>query len=86
MVAQPANELSDFYSFVTGLLAHGQQGLSPEEALQLWRGRGSATRDETLAADDVREALADMEAGDHGRPVEDIDREVRAKYFAKTRA
>jgi hypothetical protein len=52
----------------------------------MWRESHPAPDDAAQTRADVCEALADMQAGDTGRPVEEIDTEIRAKYFAQARA
>jgi hypothetical protein len=53
--------------------------LSPEEALELWRTEHPANDEfgDSVAA--LREALADMAAGDEGVPFADFDREFRMR-------
>jgi hypothetical protein len=70
------SELARFHAFLKELLAQADRHVSPEEALEEWR------RKESLAEDyeAVREALAAMEAGDIGMPIEDFDRQIRAKH------
>ena len=77
-------ELIRFVEFARGLIAAGRTDLSVEEAVELWHGPSPCPDDpeSTIAA--VREALADMEAGDEGIPFEELDRLVREKYFPKT--
>jgi hypothetical protein len=76
------SELVSFQQFVTQQLAAGRDNMSPEEVIDLWRDDHPLPREpeETIAA--VKEALADMAAGDRGRPIEEVDREIREKYFA----
>ena len=60
------SELVGFHRFITDQLENGAATMSPEEALDTWRAQNPAPTDyvENVAA--VREALADMEAGDTG--------------------
>jgi len=77
---ESSSELAQFHEFVGEQLANGGGDLSPEEALDAWRaGHPSAeTAEEDFEA--VRQALAAMDAGDTGIPLEDFDREFRAKH------
>jgi hypothetical protein len=86
MTLSGQGELIRFLEFARGLIAAGKTDLSPEQALDLWREPSPCPDDpqSTIAA--VREALADMEAGDEGVPAEDFLREYRELHFPKTRA
>jgi hypothetical protein len=74
------SELSSFYRFVSERLQGGQDDVSPEEALDLWRTQYPAAdeADDTVLA--VREALQDMDRGDQGLPIEQFDRDFRARH------
>jgi hypothetical protein len=80
MATSLSNELQEFHRFVADKLANGHANLSPEEAVDQWRDLHPIP--EGLADDvaAVREALADMAAGDTGVPFEDFDLEFRAKH------
>ncbi len=80
------SELIRFVEFARGLIAAGRIDLSVEQAVELWHGPSPCPDDaeSTLAA--VREAIADMEAGDVGTPVEELDRQVRARFFANQKS
>ena len=73
-------ELANFHRFVSDRLQHEGGGISPEEALDLWRSQHPAADDfeETVLA--VKEALQDMEQGDRGVAFEQFDREFRARH------
>lgn len=73
-------ELIEFHQFVGQRLAAGTVDLSPEEALDEWRSThpsAEALRDDVTA---VREALADMAAGDRGKPLADFYRDFDARH------
>ena len=80
MATSFSNELAQFHRFVAEKLAKGEADLSPEAAVDQWRDLhpDTAALAEDLAA--VKEALADMEAGDRGMPFDEFDREFRAKH------
>lgn len=86
MATSLSNDLLEFHRFVAEKLADGQGNLSPEEVVDQWRVLHPApegvAEPEKLAADvaAVREALADMAAGDMGIPFEDFDREFRGTH------
>jgi hypothetical protein len=86
MTLSGQGELIRFIEFARGLIAAGRSDLSVEEAIELWHGPSPCPDDpeSTLAA--VREAIADMEAGDKGTPVEELDRRVRERFFTKARS
>ncbi len=77
MATDDANELASFHHFLGQRLAASHGDLSPEEALDLWRAEHPQSVEfaESVAA--LREALADMEAGDTGVPIEEFDRDFR---------
>lgn len=74
------SELGGFHRFIGEKLTNAGTGLSPEEALELWRAEHPSPDEfaESVAA--IREALADMEAGDSGTPFEEFDRQFRQKH------
>jgi hypothetical protein len=80
MPSYPSAELKDFHDFLASKLAAGDVALSPEEALDQWRGEhpSIAAFDQDVAA--LQEALADMEAGDRGLPIDDFDQRFRQRH------
>jgi hypothetical protein len=81
-----SNELEEFHRFVAEKLAKGEASLSPEAAVDQWRELHPTSEDlaEDVAA--VKEALADMVAGDQGIPLAEFDQEFRAKHGLLTRS
>jgi hypothetical protein len=73
-------ELLNFHHFVSEQLNSGQPCLSPEEALEVWRLQNPSEEEFEEDVEAIREALADMEAGDTGRPFEEFDREFRKRH------
>ncbi|HEY3391415.1 MAG TPA: hypothetical protein VGK58_01820 [Lacipirellulaceae bacterium] len=73
-------ELQSFHQFIGEQLSTGHASLSPEEALELWRLENRSPEEYQADVEAIREALADMEAGDTGRPWEEFDREFRTKH------
>jgi hypothetical protein len=73
------DELGQFHCFIGEKLTNGKSNLSPEEALDEWRHLHPDPEDlaESVAA--VREALADMHAGDRGRPVDEVLADIRMR-------
>jgi hypothetical protein len=74
------DELSSFHDFLSRKLTSGAAQLSPEEALDLWRAEHPDGDDFSNNVAALREALADMEAGDHGLPLEQFDRKFRQRH------
>jgi hypothetical protein len=70
-------EAEAFQSFLIKEIANGGRHKSPEELVQDWR-RERQEFDETVAA--LREAIEDMNAGDRGRPLADVMRDIRAEF------
>ena len=79
MSTQAPSELEGFGQFVLGLVASGEEQLTPEQALLRWKlGQLSPEeQDEEIAA--IEEALADMAAGDRGMPADEFLQQLDAK-------
>jgi hypothetical protein len=80
MKIQAAEELREFHEFVGEKLSNGEAALSPEEALDQWRLAHPVPDDLTESVSAVRQALADMAAGDKGRPVDEVIEELRVRH------
>ena len=80
MSASVENELVNFHHFVAERLERGEGDLSPEQALDLWRAEHPNPDEFGDAVQELREAIADMEAGDTGLPLDQFDREFRARH------
>jgi hypothetical protein len=80
MSTQANYELLSFHQFIGEQLSSGQASLSPEEALEVWRlqNRSPAEYQEDVEA--IREALADMDAGDTGVPLEVFRAEFKKRH------
>ena len=68
-------ELEAFYSFVGQSLKQGEREAQPEAVLRKWR----AEREQVEVCEDIRQGIADMEAG-LGVPAEQVFSELRRKY------
>lgn len=73
----PTNELSEFHQFLGRQLDESDEQLSPEEALDLWRSENPDPDLHTRNVAAVREAIADMQSGDKGRPAKEVLQEIR---------
>jgi hypothetical protein len=73
------NELEAFHQFVGDQLANGGSALTPEECLDLWRAQHPQDDERDAGVQAVQEALADMQAGDTGQPLEEFLAEFRAR-------
>lgn len=73
------SELAQFHAFVGAQLQSGDPTLTPEDVFDMWLDQHPSD-DEDDATEDIREALADMEAGDTGIPFEEFDREFRRQH------
>jgi hypothetical protein len=73
-------ELLSFHQFVAEQLRLRIPYSSPEEVVEAWRLRNRTPEEMAEDVQAVREALADMEAGDTGRPFEEFDREFRQRH------
>src|ERR1700722_15758314 len=74
------NELAEFHRFVAEKLAKGEANLSPEAALDQWRESHPTSDDLSEEVAAIKEALADMEAGDQGMPLAEFDQGFRASH------
>jgi hypothetical protein len=79
MSIDPKLELAQFKHFIVQHVESGN-AISPEEALDLWRLQNP--RSEEFANDvlALRAAIADLEAGDIGVPLDEFDREFRRQH------
>lgn len=79
MSIDPNAELAQFQQFLVDHLQKGD-GLSPEEALDLWRLRHPNPDDLADSVRALREALAEFDAGERGVSLEEFDREFRRHH------
>jgi hypothetical protein len=79
-VTNVSADLSGFHAFIGEHLKEGNVGLSPEEALNIWRTDHPLPEDFEETVEALREALDDLKAGDLGRPFEEFDAEFRARH------
>ena len=79
MTLHQQSELQQFYEFLGQRIRAGEATLSPEEVLDQWRWQlespGIDRYDENVAA--IREAIDGMNAGDQGKPADQVLREIR---------
>ena len=80
MFTDAHQELLSFHHFVAEQLSSGQSCLSPEEALEAWRLHNRSPEEYAEDVHEIREALADMDAGDCGVPMDEFDREFRRRH------
>jgi hypothetical protein len=73
------SELESFHQFLGTQLANGGSALTPEECLALWRAEHPPDDELRAGVGAVQAALADMEAGDAGQPLEGFLRDFRAE-------
>jgi hypothetical protein len=76
MSIDPDAELAQFQQFIADRREKGHC-LSPEEALDLWRAENPKTEEFVDTVRALQEALAEMEAGDTGAPLDEFDRAFR---------
>jgi len=80
MATGTPDELFSFHDFLSQKLTSGAARLSPEEVLDMWRAENPVADDYPGNVAALKEALADMEAGDHGMPLEQFDGEFRQRH------
>ena len=86
MTTVVANELECFHQFVEGKLGSASSDLSPEDVLSEWRTTHPLSDDLSESVVAVKQALADMRAGDRGRPAEQVIAELRQRLEASARS
>jgi hypothetical protein len=72
------NELAAFHAFVGQHVQAGDEELSPEDVLEMWRDQHPDEASED-ATEEIREALEDMANGDTGVPFDEFTREFRRR-------
>jgi hypothetical protein len=79
-LSKATGDLVSFNEFIGQRLKQGDDKLSPEEALDIWRSEHPLSEDfeDTVAA--LREALEEMDAGVPGIPAEQFFREFRERH------
>jgi hypothetical protein len=77
----PDSDLHSFYQFLTEQIERGDASMTPEVALGLWRSEQGLTDDEIA----IEEALADMDAGDTGITLDELDRRFRERHGLPTK-
>jgi hypothetical protein len=80
MATGTPGELSCFHDFLSQKLTSGATQLSPEEVLDLWRAEHPAVDEYPNDVAALKEALADMEAGEHGVPLDQFDDKFRQRH------
>ncbi|MBX9787595.1 MAG: hypothetical protein K2Y37_01640 [Pirellulales bacterium] len=79
MATDPNSELSQFEQFIR-LQVQSGRSLTPEEALDLFRIEHPHPDEFDASIADLREAVAEVEAGVNGVPIEDFVRQQRARH------
>ena len=72
-----ATDLERFRDFVNYQLGSAGSALSPEEVLDLWRMEHPEPAYRAASAADVKEALAEVQAGTKLRPAKEVSAEIR---------
>ncbi len=80
MITEQKSDLERFHQFVGELLGNGCAGRSPEDVLDEWRALNPTEEEFAEGVAAIREALADIETGEVGRPIEEVLADLRRKY------
>ena len=80
MPLDTSTELEDFHRFVAEQLGAGKATLSPEEALDLWRGNQPADQEFSTTVAALKQALSEMDQGDRGQALDAFNRTFREKH------
>jgi len=86
MSASLTDELGEFHQFLGSRLSQGESSLTPEEILVEWRAEHPLPEDLADSLFQVRQALADMQAGDRGRPAAQVTAELRQRLGIAARS
>lgn len=73
-------QIDSFYTFASHQITNGGATLSIDDLYELWRVENPLPEELTESVTAVNAALADMEAGDSGIPVDEHLARMRAKY------
>lgn len=79
MATDPNTELAQFEQFIKLQVQNGRN-LSPEEALDLYRAEHPDPNELDTSVAELREALAEVDAGAAGVPLEEFVRQRRARH------
>ena len=79
MATECANDLRAFKRFVEVQLANGGADLKLDEKLARWEDENETDEERSATVEGLKEALADMEAGDTGIPARVAIAELRRK-------
>jgi len=80
MVSAVGQDLKDFAVFVENRLRDATLDLTPEDLLAEYRQQRPCDEEYADGLAALREAIDSMEAGDQGRPVKDVLRELRQEF------
>lgn len=69
-------ELDDFYKFASSYMEGDEADLTMDELCHLWQAEKPTPEEYADCVAALKEAIADMEAGDRGEPVEEALREI----------
>jgi hypothetical protein len=72
-----ASELERFRDFLDEQLNNGGADLLPEDIVDLWRMEHPLPAQLAASVADLKEAVAEMEAGAEGRPAKEMSAEIR---------
>ncbi|MBI1900278.1 MAG: hypothetical protein HYS13_04070 [Planctomycetia bacterium] len=78
MSGQVVTDLLEFRQFLDAQIASGRANLTPEETVRLWR-ESRREFEETVA--ELKDALADVAAGDRGVPAGEFMKDLRARNY-----
>ena len=75
------SDLLQFQVYLTKQVQNGNLSLSPEECLARYRAEHPTTQtDSQHDLEEIREAVEEMDRGDHGRPYHELLAELRQRY------
>ena len=80
MATDSYSELTAFHDFLGKQIVGGHCDLTPEESLELWRVEHPTAEELELSIAAINAALADVAAGDQGRPAKQVIAEARQRY------
>ncbi len=81
MSTVPTTELQEFHGFLSAKLNNGSANLTPEEVLDEWRElHPDPFEDEEDDVAAIQAAIDDMERGEVGISLDELDRELRKEF------
>ncbi len=81
MSTDESSELYQFSEFLAGKLSAGDESLTPEQCLELWRLEHPTRSQYADSVKSIQSAIDEMEDGTSGVSVDELHSRLRSKYL-----